>query len=293
MKKLFSLLLVSLLLFGCTDFLNPEPSVTPWPTPEFTPTPSNATPTPIPTATLEVTPTPSATLAPETALSCGNTAEGDCVSNQPPLYCQAGFKTENCGKCGCSTGQVCGRIDIRSTFKCWDEQFIIDNNGTILTVTDPTPTPNATVTPSPTPTPHPTIAPLPDTPNLSVMTNQLQTAVKQVVGKTLYFQGTTAKDTYQLLDVNLPYLNFYLYDGVYSGWTPLEQEKVKQLNETLRYNFVLIMNDTDKYGYDEYRFKMECFNWNYSIDVLTRNSESDFNYKYGYNLAMVVASYCR
>lgn len=303
MKNKFALLIVlavSLLVLGC---IGGSGDATPTPEVTVNATVAAVTPTPVPTITptpsIEVTPTPNATLAPETALACGDTAEGKCVSGQPPLFCLNGFKVENCGVCGCPAGLVCGRIDLLSTFKCWDAQFIVNNNGTILKVTSPTPTVdvNATPTPTPTPTPNPTIAPLPSpTPNSTVMKEQLQQAIKDVFNKSYYFQGTGLNEpgTLRIFVLEGLYrLDFYFYERFYGNWTGLEQERVKQFNETSRYNFVLWLNDTAN-SPNEFHFKQECYNWAYSVDVIVKDTDgTTYNNKYGYKLAKAVNSYCR
>ncbi|NUN11744.1 hypothetical protein HUU53_03810 [Candidatus Micrarchaeota archaeon] len=291
-RLLLFLLGVSLLLYGCIEG---EAEPTPFPTPVLTPTPSptaNATATPTPV--IEVTLTPTATLAPETVLACGNTGEGQCVSGAAPLYCLNGLKVDNCAKCGCPTGQVCGRISDFSTYKCWSQEFIEKNNGTILKVVSPTPSPNVTTTPSPTPTIGPTIAPLPSPyPDFNTFKLQMQTALKNATGIQMYFQGTNQPGTYQILHLNTPQLNFYLYDGVYSGWTSFEEDQVSRLNATQRFNYVLLLNETDSQPPSEFRFKMECYKWSYSVDVTYKeNIVTNYN-KDGLKIAQAVASICR
>lgn len=295
-SKLFFVAFIglSLIIAGCVgenEEPTPTPTINATATPTLEPTANASTPTPV----IEVTVTPNATLAPPSELACGTTAEGSCVAGTPPLQCMNGLEVENCGVCGCPTGQVCGRISDFSTFKCWDQEFIEKNNGTIFKVVSPTPSPNASASVSITPTPtlNPTIAPLPSPyPDLNLMKTQLQLSINESMGRNLYFQGTGAHDTYQILDSAGSYINFYLYDGVYAGWTAYEVERLTQLNTTLRKNYVMILNDTDSIPPNEFKFKMECYNWKYSVEVLVRENPNAHN-KQGFDLAKAVSSYCR
>lgn len=274
---------------------SPSPSPPPVAAASVSPTPL---PSPIPTPTLSpllASPTPSPSPSPSLQQSANATPqctqERQCLSEKPK-YCENGVVVNNCGKCGCPSGLVCGRAGPGLGFSCIPPSISIENWTSVG--------PGGNLTEIlPTPSPTPTVLPWCDLPsanasNKTVFVNNVASAYATVFARNTSFTEFEANAFVSLEQWGYYKTEIYLYAGKYRGWSPFEESYLSEINSSACRKKIFVNKDSPSTNPNHYNFKMHCFNWTYLVDAQV--TEYVFNTPQGKtaeSFAVKLLDYCK